>query len=65
MLEVNKNISQLNSNKKTAAPLIRLSWKDNPSAQKLLDVIASVLAEEYIEVAKKNNEIFKEGNYAG
>ena len=35
-----------------------LNWKTNPSAKKLLDVIASSLAEEYIETAKNNPDIF-------
>ena len=36
-----------------------LNWKDNPSIQGLLDVIASILADEYIQIAKQNPEIFK------
>jgi len=34
-----------------------ISWADNPEAQKLLDVISSIIADDYIEVAKKNPEI--------
>jgi hypothetical protein len=37
---------------------ISLNWKENPSAKKLLDAIASSLAEEYIETAKQNPDIF-------
>ena len=37
---------------------INLSWKDNPAVQKLLDVVASILAEEYIQIAKENPEVF-------
>ena len=35
-----------------------LDWQENPSAKKLLDAIVSILAEEYIETAKKNPDIF-------
>ncbi len=35
------------------------NWKDSPSIQHLLDVISSILAEEYIAIAKQNPEIFK------
>jgi hypothetical protein len=31
---------------------------DNPSVQKLLDTIASIIADEYIQIAKKNPDIF-------
>ena len=37
---------------------ISLDFKENPAAKKLLDVIVSVLAEEYIQTAKENPEIF-------
>ena len=37
---------------------ISLNWKENPSAKKLLDAIVSILAEEYIETAKQNPDIF-------
>lgn len=37
-----------------------VSWKDNPSIQKLLAVIASILAEEYIQTAKQNPMVFSE-----
>ncbi len=36
----------------------KLNWQDNLPVQKLLDVIASVLAEEYIQVAKQNSGVF-------
>ena len=39
----------------------KLNWKDSASAQKLLDVIASIIADEYIQVAKQNPKIFKKG----
>ena len=35
-----------------------LNWKDNLSVQKLLDVIASIIADEYIQIAKQNPDAF-------
>ena len=35
-----------------------INWKDSPSIQRLLDVISSILAEEYIATAKENPEVF-------
>lgn len=35
-----------------------LSWKENPAAKKLLDVLASLLAKEYVQTARENPEIF-------
>ncbi len=34
------------------------NWMDNLDVQKLLDVISSIIADEYIEVAKKNPNVF-------
>ena len=33
-------------------------WIDNPRIQKLLDVVASIIADEYIQIAKQNPETF-------
>jgi len=38
---------------------ISLNWRDNPDTQKLLDVISEIIANEYIEVAKKNKGVFE------
>jgi len=35
-----------------------LSWKESPAAKKLLDNLVQILAEEYVEKAKQNPEIF-------
>lgn len=35
-----------------------LNWKENPAVKNLLDAIVSSLAEEYIETAKQNPDIF-------
>ena len=43
---------------KTTQP-ISFVWVDNPSVQRLLDVVASIIAEEYIQIAKQNPEIFR------
>ncbi len=37
---------------------ISLKWIDNPEVQELLDVVISIIAEEYIEIAKQNPNIF-------
>jgi len=37
---------------------IDFNWTNNPDVKKLLDVISSILAEEYIEIAKQNREVF-------
>jgi len=39
---------------------ISLDWKSNPATKKLLDVVVAILAEEYIETAKQNPDIFTE-----
>ena len=33
------------------------NWKNSPSIQHLLDTISSILAEEYIMIAKQNPEV--------
>ena len=35
------------------------NWLDNPDVQKLLDVISSIIADEYIGIAKQNPDVFK------
>ncbi len=45
------------NSKKTTRP-ISLIWVDNASVQRLLDVVASIMADEYIQIAKQNPEIF-------
>lgn len=39
---------------------ISLSWQDSPSIRQLLDAISSIIAQEYIQIAKENPDIFKE-----
>lgn len=34
------------------------SWKDSPAIQHLLDAISSIIAKEFITIAKQNLEVF-------
>ena len=43
--------------------IISLSWFDNPSVQNLLDVVVSIIAEEYIEIARQNPDIFSKRRF--
>ncbi len=52
-------IAQVKENSKTTQP-ISLNWGDSPSVQKLLDVVASIIAEEYIQIAKQNPDLFSD-----
>lgn len=47
------------NSKKTAQP-ISFTWVDNASVQRLLDVVVSIMADEYIQIAKQNPEIFSD-----
>ncbi len=38
----------------------RLGWIDNPSVQRLLDVVVSIMADEYIQIAKQNPDLFSD-----
>ncbi len=46
------------NSKKTTQPT-SFAWVDNASVQRLLDVVVSIIAEEYIQIAKQNPEIFR------
>ncbi|TKJ46912.1 hypothetical protein CEE34_06425 [Candidatus Aerophobetes bacterium Ae_b3a] len=37
-----------------------LNWSDSPSVQKLLDVVVFIIAEEYIQIAKQNPDLFSD-----
>jgi len=45
------------NSEKTTRPISFL-WVDNASVQRLLDVVVSIMADEYIQIAKQNPEIF-------
>jgi len=54
--------AQKNS-KQTTRPTIQsisLNWTDNSSVQELLDIVVSIIAEEYIQIAKQNPDIFSD-----
>ena len=47
---------------KDSKPIIHstsLNWTDNSSVRELLDVVVSIVAEEYIRIARQNPEIFR------
>jgi len=48
----------LEKKRQTNPGLLQLCWVNNPAVKNLLDVISSILAEEYIEIAKKNHDVF-------
>lgn len=41
--------------------LFSLNWQDDLSIQKLLDVVVGIMAEEFVEVAKENEDVFAKG----
>lgn len=55
------SIKQIQPNIKPCTHPISLNWADNPDIQKLLDVISDIIANEYIEIAKKNPDVFSKG----
>jgi len=59
--EINHNMSPssiIEANNKTTKFTVNFSWKDTPPIQHLLDVISSILADEYITVARQNPDVF-------
>lgn len=38
---------------------LQVSWQDSPAIKNLLDVIAEIIAIEYVQIAKQNPETFK------
>lgn len=37
---------------------ISLNWKENPAAKEMLDVLVTIISNEYIQTAKQNPDIF-------
>jgi hypothetical protein len=35
-----------------------LNWRGSPSVQRLLDAISSIIAEEFVTIAKRNSDVF-------
>ena len=53
------HIVQSEKTNRTAIQPVSLNWIDNPSVQKLLDVLVSIIADEYIQIAKQNPDLFR------
>lgn len=51
------NVSLIESKTQGQSPM---NWQDSLPIQHLLDVISSILAEEYITIAKQNPGVFAE-----
>ncbi len=49
-----------NKGKVTQKEGFSFNWKNSPSIQHLLDAISSIIAEEYIMIAKQNPDVFTE-----
>jgi len=47
-----KNISKVDP--------ISINWQDNADIRMLLDVVVGIMAEEYVSVARKNEDVFKD-----
>ena len=52
--------AQVQKDNKPIIHSISLNWTDNSSVQKLLDVVVSIVADEYIQTAKQNPEVFSD-----
>ena len=50
--------AQVQKNSKPIIHSISLNWTDNCSVQELLDVVVSIIADEYIQIARQNPDIF-------
>ena len=51
-------IVQAEKNSEKIVQPTSLDWSDSPSVQKLLDVVVAIVADEYIQIAKQNPDIF-------
>jgi len=52
--------TKVHKNTKPIIHSISLNWTDNRSVQELLDVVVSIVADEYIQTAKQNPEVFSD-----
>lgn len=60
----NLGTSRIEKNTEETNKTISLKWIDNPEVQELLDVVISIIVEEYIEIATQNPNIFiKKGGF--
>lgn len=55
----NQALDQIEKFTEDINQIISLNWFDNPAVQNLLDVVVSIIAEEYIDVAQQNPDLFK------
>ena len=53
-------ISQKVTNTASTGQPCSLNWSDSPTIQKLLDVVVAILAEEFIQIVRKDPELFRE-----
>ena len=52
--------AQVQKDNKRIIKSISLNWTDNSSVRELLDVVVSIIAEEYIQIAKQNPDVFSD-----
>ena len=55
----NHVLKKVDSNDEEEAEFGSFNWKSNLSVQKLLDVVVSILADEYVQTARLNPEVFE------
>ncbi len=58
-MALNTKTDEINKAASLPRACIRYSYLDNPNIQKLLDVVSEIIANEYIEIAKKNRDVFE------
>ena len=51
--------TKVQKNTKPIIHSINLNWTDNLSVQELLDVVVSIIANEYVQIAKQNPDLFR------
>lgn len=51
-------MNHINTVIKPSIQPINSNWVKDPYVKNLLDVISSILAEEYVEIAKQNRDVF-------
>ncbi len=52
--------AQVQKDSRAIVQSISLNWTDNSSVRELLDVVVSITAKEYIQIAKQNPEVFSD-----
>ena len=58
----NTAIREIHRDCETKSRQKNFGWSENPDVQKMLDVVVSILAEEYIQIAKENPDVFSSGS---